>query len=398
MTQNNQFSNEDIPEKVVGVSNWDDRLFRIYQLEHPFSNSNEPYDIVNDLQYHFNISIKGSDREITEMMARLHKKGLPATNKGLESLFKNSHSSKDSRKKPISLEYIRKRMRYLQRQKIVKAIDERNGHGNQYVLVNMLDRVIGEKQSKSANSIRIVRKEKEQEVVQRHDEFNLINALVLLIRNKPEPKFHHITLKSKLKFPQEDYKRIKLTTSNIIWNLPSSKNQALIHKGKISLRRTFELIVYPNGTVMITIGSSKEPYKWYSRDDWLDLIEACGSIHQILKDSLGVSEPLIHSSVSQWNVSQLDIGYDCELDNCGSANRLNISRLFNGAVKVKHLDGVYQIYNKHLPFDGEIIRIEDQRYFKSKNDSSLSSISLSELKEKVKPKSITELLCKIFPY
>jgi hypothetical protein len=149
---------------------------------------------------------------------------------------------------------------------------------------------------------------------------------------------------------------------------------------------------------MITIGLTKEPYKWYSRDDWLELIEVCGSIHQIIKDTLGVSEPLIHSSASQWNVTQLDIGYDCELGNGDSASRLNISRLFNGAVKVKHLDGVYQIYNKNLPFYGEIIRIEDQRYFTSKNDSSLPSLSLFELKEKVKPKSFTEILCKIYTH
>ncbi len=76
---------------------------------------------------------------------------------------------------------------------------------------------------------------------------------------------------------------------------------------------------------MITVGSSQEPYEWYSRDDWLELMEGCGSIHQILKDTLGVSEPLIHSSASQWNVIQLDIGYVCEIDN--AANRLNISKM-----------------------------------------------------------------------
>ena len=105
--------------------------------------------------------------------------------------------------------------------------------------------------------------------------------------------------------------------------------------GKISLCRTFELIVYPNVTILTTIESSKEPYKWYSREDWLDLIQVCGSIYQI-KDSLGVSEPLIHTSIFQWNVTQLDIDYDCKLDD-SDYNRLNIPRLFNGSVKVKHL-------------------------------------------------------------
>lgn len=87
------------------------------------------------------------------------------------------------------------------------------------------------------------------------------------------------------------------------------------------------------------------------------------------------------------------MGYDCEIDSEGSReNKLNISRMFNNATKIKHLDGVYQIYNKHLPFDGEVIRVEDQRSFKKKD----SSISLSNFRERLKPKSIEEILCKIY--
>ncbi|MDR4491269.1 MAG: hypothetical protein AB7V56_14430 [Candidatus Nitrosocosmicus sp.] len=98
-----------------------------------------------------------------------------------------------------------------------------------------------------------------------------------------------------------------------------------------------------------------EPYSWYLRKDWLDLIQACGSIHQKIKDSLDISEPLIHTSVSQWNVTQMDIRYDCKLENGDYNSRVNISRLFNGSVKIKHLDNVYQIYDKPLPHHGKIL-------------------------------------------
>jgi hypothetical protein len=317
-------------------------------------------------------------------MARLHKRGKAATNKHLESLLGNCCRNK----KALTYENIRKRMQHLHKLKIVKALNERDGHGMQYVLVNMLDRV--EKVKGTSDKLGEINQDTKQEIGQSHDDLVTINTLVSLLKNKSEPKFHHITLKSRLEFPQEDYKRIRISTSNINWNCPSTRNQGLIHRGKLSPRRTFEIIVYPNGTVMIIIGSSKEPYRWYSRDDWLDLLEACGSIHQIIKDTLEVSEPLIHSSASQWIVTQLDIGYDCKIDD-SNCNRVNISRLFYGAVKVKHLDSVYQIYSKHLPFDGEIIRIEDQRYF-NKNSYPNLSISLSDLKEKIDPKSVMEIL------
>ncbi|MGD9674656.1 MAG: hypothetical protein AB7U98_14400 [Candidatus Nitrosocosmicus sp.] len=383
---------QNIPEKVIVVSYCDYPINRNHQSELLYSNSNEPYDIVNDLEDHFGIHIRGWNREITEAMARLHQRGQAATNRNLESSLRNCYKNK----KVLTYENIRKRMQDLQKLKIVKALNERDGHGMQYVLVNMLDRV--EKVKGTSNKLGEINQKIEQNMGRSYDDYATISAFISLLKNKSEPKFHHITLKSRLKFPQEDYNRIRISSSGFNWKCPSARNKALIHKGKLSLRRTFEIIVYPNGTVMITIGLTKEPYKWYSRDDWLELIEVCGSIHQIIKDTLGVSEPLIHSSASQWNVTQLDIGYDCELGNGDSASRLNISRLFNGAVKVKHLDGVYQIYNKNLPFYGEIIRIEDQRYFTSKNDSSLPSLSLFELKEKVKPKSFTEILCKIYTH
>jgi hypothetical protein len=383
----NPSQQQNIPEKVIGVSNCDYPINRNQPSELLSSNSNEPYDIVNDLEDHFDIHIRGWNREITEAMARLHKRGKAATNRHLESLLRNCCRNR----KTLGYDSIRKRMQVLQKLKIVKPLKQRDGHSVQYVLVNMLDRV--EKVKGTSDKQGVVNQKIQQKIGQSYDDDATISAFTSLLKNKPEPKFHHISFRSRLKFPQEDYKRIRISSSGFSWKCPSARNKAMIHKGKLSLRRTFEIIVYPNGTVMIIIGASNEPYEWHSRDDWLELIEACGSIHQIIKETLDVSEPLIHSSASQWNVTQLDIGYDCKMDD-SKFNRLNIPRLFNGAVKVKHLDGVYQIYNKQLPYDGEIIRIEDQRYFNKKSYPNLS-ISLSDLKEKVEPKSVTAILYNI---
>ena len=63
-------------------------------------------------------------------------------------------------------------------------------------------------------------------------------------------------------------------------------------------------------TVTIMIKTSKQPFKWDCRDDWISLMAYCGSIHQIFRDCLSISEPLIHSSESDWMITQIHIGYD----------------------------------------------------------------------------------------
>lgn len=385
MTEDSLYQYENIPEKDLGVTKHQNNHFHTFSKEHKLQNFENPMHIVDDLEKHFGKAIKGWDREILEEMARInYNRGLPFTLKEILDGLKNT-----TKGKALSNEYLRKRISYLEREGFVYHLEERNGHGYQYVLANMVDEVKIGQQSISFNGSRIASsKNNNKYQTYTHDDINIINNLDALVKNKPEPEFHHIRIRSKLKHPEEDYKKFK-ANPNIEWILSSSRNQGLVHREKISLRRTYDIEVYPNGTVMITIGSSKEPYKWYSREDWISLMATCGAIHQVIKNTVGVSEPLIHLSESDWIVSQLDIGYDCEID----TSKLNISRLFNGAVKIKHLDGVYQIYNKFVPFKGEILRIEDQRNFSSCNSS--PTLSLSSLKEQIQPRPITEILGRI---
>src|SRR6476659_4901159 len=167
--------------------------------------------------------------------------------------------------------------------------------------------------------------------------------LIRIMSNKPNPEFHHITLETNIKY-SEDYKRIPLTTDG--WHIPSNRNKAKVFKCSYNRHREYTIIVYPNGKVMIMIEASYHPYKWYSHDDWMQLREICGSIFQRFKDSLSI-EPLIHNNVSDWTVKQLDINYDIPmspLDSKSSPSKgsLSVARLFDGCLKVKHLDRVYQ--------------------------------------------------------
>ncbi|MER5176422.1 MAG: hypothetical protein ABJB76_01595 [Candidatus Nitrosocosmicus sp.] len=48
-----------------------------------------------------------------------------------------------------------------------------------------------------------------------------------------------------------------------------------------------------------------------------------------------------------------------------SEGTFTISRLFDGCLKVRHLDRVYQVYSKLLPYKGSCIRIEERISFPS---------------------------------
>lgn len=382
---------ESIPEKVIGVSKGDDGPFRIHRSEQPLSNFNEPIDIVDDLENHFDIRITGQKREVLESIARANLKGYGISNKELVARLK---------KWGLKHEHIRKITRKLESGGILKRLPSRKGHELDYVLVNMLDRFKDADVDDDISGDRL-----QDEQTYNHDS-NIINFLYSLIKKKQEPEFHHISLKSRLKYPDMDYNRIK-TNRDIQWVDSSDKNRCLLYKRRLSVHRSFSIEVYPNGTVMITIGSSKMPYRWNSREDWISLMSTCGVIHQTLRDALSVSEPLIHTYEGDWFVTQLHIGYDFELGD--RAGKLYFTRLFDGAMQVKHLDGVYQLYNKRLPYKGEVIRFENHLNFSSndlsyndQSDSADPSTSgsqqqrhkpiISSIRNNIQPKSAVEIL------
>ena len=108
------------------------------------------------------------------------------------------------------------------------------------------------------------------------------------------------------------------------------------------------------------------------------------------------------------------MGYDIPLSNLVNQNKsqsskgnLELTRLFNICIKVKHLDRIYQIYNKQLPTKGTCLRIEEQHTFSdplcynsdqayAKKDgyknNSKTSLSISEFKKSFQPTSLEDII------
>lgn len=374
--------------------------------------------IVDELQERFRIPIRGWNRNILVEMAQLHtdkRRGFIApTIKTLHIRLKIKKLKMNG--KFIEYNNLRKKIKRLHKKGLIVYLPDRNGHAYQYVLSNMQDLVpLKERNNKDVDNQLSSTQQSTDEKLMESMFYQIITRKSIDYDNysnnnniEPEPEFHHIQLKSRLREPQEYYEVLAKDNN---WNRSSDKNQGLKYEGRISRNRTYTVMVYPNGTVIIMIRCTKDPFRWFPREDWLALYEICNKIHQILRDSLylGLSNPLVHSTYFDWIVTQLHLGYDYQMHD-GNEKGKEITKLdmprFNDAIKVRNLDGVAcQAYVKRLPNKGTVTRIEEhlnfssESHFRTNLSSKLSSRfispvppSLQLLRDSVKPKSIYEIL------
>ena len=91
--------------------------------------------------------------------------------------------------------------------------------------------------------------------------------------------YHHISLRTDLKYPQEDYEYFDEET----WIEKSSKNKTKIFTFKLEDRRKCTLNISKNGTVMTSIECSTYPYRLHTYEGIAELFVSCGQIYGILQ-------------------------------------------------------------------------------------------------------------------
>jgi hypothetical protein len=212
----------------------------------------------------------------------------------------------------------------------------------------------------------------------------------------------------------EDYEKLKASKD---WTMPSEKNRGLKYERRISRHRTFTIMVYPVGTVEIMIACTKDPFRWFPREDWIVLYDICSSILNLLKEYLerGISSnPLVHSTYLDWRITQLHLGYDIQVidnkDNDKEMRKgtklLDLAK-FSIPIRVRNLDGIScQAYVKRMPHKGTTIRLEEHINFPTKGfdsnhqydmiSASLTSPTLKSLKNTITPKSVESILDNIY--
>jgi len=78
-----------------------------------------------------------------------------------------------------------------------------------------------------------------------------------------------------------------------------------------------------------------------------------------LVDAAPLSEPLIHTSESDWIITQVEIGYDIPHSTIDRSKGFLSFIEFNDSLQVRHLEVIYQVYSKLLAYKGRCLRAED---------------------------------------
>lgn len=272
-----QSSTIKVSEKDIGIPNPETDTHRIPHTERDLQMLETVENIVVKLQERYDTRIKGWNRNILVEMAMIHtdrRNGFTAAT--IQLLLDRLEKKKIRIKgKMIGYHNLRKRIKSMYKKGIIKLLSDRDGHGYQYVLANMQD-LNAEKEDKktiSSNTLDAVDDVSIEEMLYQviecregkkdDDAINTVN-------NRPEAEFHHVELSTQLISPPEYYEKIK---ANQNWTMPSAQNRGLRYEGRISRHRTFTLMAYPCGSVVIMIKCTKDPFRWYPREDWIVLYD-----------------------------------------------------------------------------------------------------------------------------
>ncbi len=177
-------------------------------------------------------------------------------------------------------------------------------------------------------------------------------------------EFHHIVISTDLNF-KDEYQYFD-------WKIPSRKNKAKVCHFRLAGHRKFNLTLYPNGRMMLIIESSKHPFNLFSYEGLMDFNITCGQILQTLAKDTHIT-PLLSPEPAEWKVMQIDGAYDIPVWDLQKSivEKIPVEkgggisfRFPGGYLKVKHLNQLYQIYTKRLPYKGNCLRLENRLAFK----------------------------------
>src|SRR6476646_2477980 len=144
---------------------------------------------------------------------------------------------------------------------------------------------------------RLKRRLKEEAPVSPDD----ITLVLIKVLSSRKCAYHHISLRTELKYPQEDYERLNGET----WIEKSSKNKTKISTFKIEDRRNCTLNVSKNGTVMTSIECSKYKYKLYTYEGIAELFISCGQVFSILQQEARNRLNVVPHPID-WRIVQFD--------------------------------------------------------------------------------------------
>jgi hypothetical protein len=170
--------------------------------------------------------------------------------------------------------------------------------------------------------------------------------------------YHHISLKTRLKYPLEDYKCLNGT----IWAIKSTKNNTKTATFKLERRRNCALNVSQNGTVMISIECTTNQFKLHTDDGIAELFVCCGQILNILQQEAGYRLDVIFP-VAEWQIVQFDNDKTISISEL-EREYPHINWHSRAGFTMRSIAGAFRMYVKEMPEQGPCLRAELNNSFK----------------------------------
>ena len=129
-----------------------------------------------------------------------------------------------------------------------------------------------------------------------------------------------------------------------------------------SRRRGVNIIVYPNGSVLVNIKCSTRPFKIHEPSGLVEFFACLGEIRSILIGELQNYFSVI-PAVDEWWLTQYDLDSAITSKSLkGQSSILNISTSLRNAVQIKWLGHLFYFYIKNMPDVGQVCRFEERKF------------------------------------
>lgn len=253
----------------------------------------------------------------------------------------------DLEKQGYTPSYARRILYLFQEKGLLKPIEGRRriGRLQEYFLTTKIDKYI-----ESMDDIEKVAKYNDmQRELEEQEAFSFIQNLISYLSSQ-NPTFHKLLLLTQI--PSKYYNTLPQS-----WIIEHPTNGTKVKHYNLDFRRNAAVNISPNGTTMIHLESTYNPYHLHSPEGLVDFWSACGAVLLQLKadtnDDTGQIPP-----ISKWYLKQHDFDVTVPI----SVLKEKFPQLkrwwSREGIQLKYLGRVFQIYGKALPLVGKAMRFE----------------------------------------
>jgi hypothetical protein len=186
-----------------------------------------------------------------------------------------------------------------------------------------------------------------------------ITLILIKVLSERQSAYHHISLKTSLNYPLEDYNCFDERRN---WKIKSIKNKTKTATFKLEQRRNCTLNVSQNGTVMISIECTTNPFKLHTDEGIAELFVCCGQILNILQEEAGYRLNVV-PPVVDWYIVQFDSDKTISIAEL-KKDYPDINWHSRAGFTMRSAAGSFRMYVKEMPEKSSSLRTETIASFK----------------------------------